>query len=519
MRHAIAATLVILGTLVLSDRVAAETVTLSSPDGGISVSGRFLSYDGEFYRIDSVYGVLTVDGAGVVCEGAPCPVPGRFVAELTISGPSGETSGLLPGLLEAFADRRGVSWVRQEEDDDQFLYILSDADTKDPIARFRFRATSPAEGFADLLAEAADVVVATRSPTKEERLRALEAGQGDLSTDPLSRVLALDALVPVVSEDNPVQSIRYRDLALVLSGRTRNWKSLGGPDAGISVHLPAMGSSLDQALSGWLTKGGAVEEGRVVRHESSQSLDESVSRDPAAIGVTAFSGIEGARPLMLEGSCGARISADRMTVKTEDYPLTAPYFLFSPDRRHPEILRDFLAFVRSPLAQDVVRAAGFVDQTFEYRRLSDQGDRLIRSVLATGPDVGSGDIRRLFATLANAEQMSLTFRFTNGSAEMDPQSRANVALLADAIGRGEFSGRRLILAGFSDAQGDAETNRDLSSRRAEAVRDALVGMLPDSGVDAVLEAEGYGEAMPLACDEDDWGRKMNRRVEVWLARR
>ena len=32
----------------------------------------------------------------------------------------------------------------------------------------------------------------------------------------------------------------------------------------------------------------------------------------------------------------------------------------------------------------------------------------------------------------------------------------------------------------------------------------------DLGVDA------FGEAMPMACDDSDWGRQVNRRVEVWV---
>jgi phosphate transport system substrate-binding protein len=31
-----------------------------------------------------------------------------------------------------------------------------------------------------------------------------------------------------------------------------------------------------------------------------------------------------------------------------------------------------------------------------------------------------------------------------------------------------------------------------------------------------LEVLGFGEAMPLACDDSALGRHANRRVEVWL---
>ena len=30
------------------------------------------------------------------------------------------------------------------------------------------------------------------------------------------------------------------------------------------------------------------------------------------------------------------------------------------------------------------------------------------------------------------------------------------------------------------------------------------------------QADAFGEAMPMACDDTVWGRGANRRVEVWL---
>ena len=45
----------------------AQDVTLASPDGQVEMSGTLLGFDGEFYRLDTVYGEMTVDGSGVLC--------------------------------------------------------------------------------------------------------------------------------------------------------------------------------------------------------------------------------------------------------------------------------------------------------------------------------------------------------------------------------------------------------------------------------------------------------------------
>jgi phosphate transport system substrate-binding protein len=60
-------------------------------------------------------------------------------------------------------------------------------------------------------------------------------------------------------------------------------------------------------------------------------------------------------------------------------------------------------------------------------------------------------------------------------------------------------------------------NLRLSLRRAEAARAAVIAAADSAQPDRVtLALEAFGEAMPMACDDSDWGRAVNRRVEVWL---
>ncbi len=69
---------------------------------------------------------------------------------------------------------------------------------------------------------------------------------------------------------------------------------------------------------------------------------------------------------------------------------------------------------------------------------------------------------------------------------------------------------RVEIAGHTDSHGSEEYNRDLSQRRAEAVKSHLV----DKGISADnLRATGYGESEPVASNDNDFGREQNRRVE------
>ena len=67
------------------------------------------------------------------------------------------------------------------------------------------------------------------------------------------------------------------------------------------------------------------------------------------------------------------------------------------------------------------------------------------------------------------------------------------------------------IEGHTDAQGPDDKNKDLSQRRAEAV----TGFLASSGVDpSRMLARGYGKDYPVAGNETQAGRQLNRRVQV-----
>jgi outer membrane protein OmpA-like peptidoglycan-associated protein len=77
----------------------------------------------------------------------------------------------------------------------------------------------------------------------------------------------------------------------------------------------------------------------------------------------------------------------------------------------------------------------------------------------------------------------------------------------------EHPGSHVTVVGYTDAAGPDDLNRQLSEKRAMAVRDALVTY----GVDpARIFAEGLGEAEPRADNRTAEGRAENRRVEILI---
>jgi outer membrane protein OmpA-like peptidoglycan-associated protein len=78
----------------------------------------------------------------------------------------------------------------------------------------------------------------------------------------------------------------------------------------------------------------------------------------------------------------------------------------------------------------------------------------------------------------------------------------------------EYPQTLIRVEGHTDGTGSEAYNDDLSERRARNVRNLLV----QRGVDITrVEVIGYGESMPVANNQTEAGRQMNRRVEIKVA--
>jgi outer membrane protein OmpA-like peptidoglycan-associated protein len=99
--------------------------------------------------------------------------------------------------------------------------------------------------------------------------------------------------------------------------------------------------------------------------------------------------------------------------------------------------------------------------------------------------------------------------FDTGRAELNPGAGRKLDQLAQFLS--EHKDRRVQIDGFTDSVGTDAYNEDLSQRRADAVKAALLSR----GVEASrIGTEGYGKAYPVANNNDSGGRQLNRRVEV-----
>ena len=99
--------------------------------------------------------------------------------------------------------------------------------------------------------------------------------------------------------------------------------------------------------------------------------------------------------------------------------------------------------------------------------------------------------------------------FDTDKAQLKSGGVRNLQKLADFFQ--QYPQRNVLIEGFTDSTGSGDHNQQLSERRAESVRTALLGM--GMSQDRITW-RGYGEAHPVAGNDTAAGRQQNRRVEM-----
>lgn len=236
--------------------------------------------------------------------------------------------------------------------------------------------------------------------------------------------------------------------------------------------------------------------GNAGRYESSAELVSQVAGDPLAIGFVGLAYIQGVKALAIADG-GAAIVPEPFSVATEDYALARRLYLYAPTRGEKwQVAQDFARFAVSASGQAALPPLGFISQEIEARAVAH-----------------GGEVPEEYARFTSgARRLSLNFRFDQGVFELDNKAKRDMDRLVAFLDRPENAARKLLLFGFADPHEALPIKSlALSVDRADAVAEILImnGVSP-------LRVRGYGDAVAVASNASDSGRKRNRRVEVWV---
>ncbi len=137
-------------------------------------------------------------------------------------------------------------------------------------------------------------------------------------------------------------------------------------------------------------------------------------------------------------------------------------------------------------------------------RYMDNQEREMRQALG---QVEAASIRR------DQDILELTFKsdmmFSTNSAVLQPGAYSEIDRVCQVLNK--YPQCRIRIEGHTDSVGSESYNMQLSQQRAESVRNALVQRNVDP---ARLQAVGMGESQPIAGNDNEGGRQMNRRVTM-----
>ncbi|MEM6973503.1 MAG: phosphate ABC transporter substrate-binding/OmpA family protein [Pseudomonadota bacterium] len=493
------------------------TVTLQSLDGATSLTGTLVNFDGSSYTVATSLGTLSIDAGQVTCAGAGCPVNDLFGASFAVLGSNTIGDSLMPALVEGYAFSLDADFQREltNTQNESMLRIVH-PDGRE-MAAIDLKAHGSSASFEGIAQGVAAIGMSSRAMRDSDAEKLNAVGLNDLRDSPNEHVLALDGLIVVVHPDNPIRALSLLDIADIFAGEITNWSEVGGLDLDINVYSRDEASgTFDTFSSLVLRPSGLGLSTDAETFEDDVLLSDTVANDLGGIGFTGLAFERASKKLALRLDCGLISEATTFSMKTEEYPLSRRLYLYENPGDNTQHAKDLIEFALSTDAQPLIEDAGFISLTPETRSLAEEGERIIYTMTAE-EEFSLPLMTQMLEELRDAERMSVSFRFTPGSSRLDPKSLTDVERLAQRIAAGEFVGREIILAGFTDSIGQFDLNRQLAVRRASGVLEEIQAIVGDAALTrSPVLVRGYGELTPVGCNDSFSGRFANRRVEVWI---
>jgi phosphate transport system substrate-binding protein len=170
---------------------------------------------------------------------------------------------------------------------------------------------------------------------------------------------AMDGLSVYVHDSNPVKELSMEQIELIFTGRIRNWKQVGGPDAPITVYSRENSSGTYEFFKEHVLKGKDF-------HASAQTMPgtaalmQAVAKDKNAVGYGGAAYGQGAKALLVKKTEGSpAIEATEENVVTGKYPISRFLYMYLNPALDKGEISQYIAWIRSDEGQKVVKEVGY----------------------------------------------------------------------------------------------------------------------------------------------------------------
>ncbi len=526
----------ILMPFILASGALAEQVTLRSDDGQINVSGDLISFDGEQYvvRVPDL-GDLRIVASRMTCSGPGCPsteeqqvtstsevdepaeepAPVRLEADLVMVGSDNVGEDLMPLVMEPFAELLNATVSEPIEfPDDIAQFVFTPIDGGDPFV-MEVESNDSEIGFDRLIEGTADIAMGSGAPSQSQVAALAAQGRGNLFDVSQEYIIGVDSVLMTVHNSNPVNALSRQELIAIYSDNITNWAEVDGPNMQILAGARD-GGSARRNFENWAFGEERDLSPGTTELDRGRDMRNFVQDNPGAIGYSISDNIGDTKPIDLVLDCGVVTEATPFKSKAEEYLLGRRIRLYIDNQNPKPEVRQLVNYMISPAADPYVAESGYfslgiVEDNRALARLTDA------ALIGQPPLVGRAARGDIAVQLAGASRLSLTFRFATDDFTLDSKALRDLDRLVNYLARPENADREVIVVGFADTVGNYAYNVQLSLNRANQVLERI-RQHPEASVlqDLDFSAAGFGEAAPVGCNEDLYGRSRNRRVEIWV---
>ena len=477
-----------------------------------------MGFEEDSYRIKTNLGEVSISTEGFTCSGDGCPSTVKTEADVVIGGSDTVGVGLMPLLLDGYAGAVGAAAEITDtgKPNEILASLVGEQGFGDEMKSLLVNSTTSGNGFDKLLGRKIEISMSSRRIRPQEARELRDSGAGNMVSPSQEHIIAVDSLVLVTNPANPVKSLTQEQVAKIYAGEITNWSEVGGKDMAISILTLPEGSGTRSVFESRIFAGtGAVTSESAVIASTNADASQYVADNEGALAYVSFAFQRGGNPLTIINDCGISMTPDAFSARTEEYALQRRLYVYTREDTISEAGRAFVDYTTSEDADNVLVKAGFIGFAVDRRAQSMDGDRA-RSLLAPTDDVyESGFMREMLGQMVDYDRLSTTFRFRTGSARLDERGVIDKQRLINFLEQ-QPDGTEIVFVGFTDTVGEFDGNLDLSRRRAAQVEEDLRNTAGDRLPNVTMSSAGFGEIAPAACNENENGRQINRRVEVWI---
>jgi len=226
---------------------------------------------------------------------------------------------------------------------------------KHPSAKIQVTGGGSGIGLAALQNNSTDLANASR------KIRAAEIAEciKTFGKRPTEYKVAMDGLSVYVHNDNPVKELSLEQLMLIFTGKIKNWKGVGGPDAPITVYSRENSSGTYEFFKEHVLQGRDFVASAQTMPGTAAVL-QAVAKDKGAIGYGGAAYGEGAKHLAIKKTDSSpAIEPTEETVIKGTYPIWRYLFVYINPAIDKGEVSNYLNWIRSDEGQKLVKDIGY----------------------------------------------------------------------------------------------------------------------------------------------------------------